>query len=593
MSQRQSSSAAGPEPAGPPARVGAVVGGAVLARRAVVRVGAVIAGVAAGVVAWRRPSTAGTTPTPHRPPSFTTTSGAPVVIAAHAGILRPAGATPVPGAQRLQVVVHASEPCTVKVQVRSVTAARAFESTWTPTTVGLDRTNPVNAVKILMPEGCGAPGQVWTWSVLLAPPATAPAAPPSAATFTDPRVRTLPMRPAPGQPSSFKVATGSCSQVAHVGQPLRRVPAAAAMATAGLTEFVHLGDTSYVDTWTELDESTAANRYTKFAWGARMHVSQSDFAALYAKVPTRTIIDDHDAGPDDCYALNTYPEARQVLTDCFAGSWFDEAGFDLDHPSSVSYDHWSIGEADFFLLDNRFWRDGGGRRTGVYGVATYPSQLGDTQQRWLISALRSSSAPIKIIYCPRTFRHFYAKGEQDRLLDVITGKDGGPAVGGVVVFASGDMHAAAITRLDRTAAVYEVQCAPIANTTLHTLKPLFDWQVARGYSLLWLNTADGKPGQAASNAWGEFEINTLDPSKRTLTVRLRGETGAVLKELVIPVPSGTPSPSPTTTRPTSSTTTTRPTSSTTTARPTSSTTTARPTSSTTAPKPTSGTSTAG
>ncbi|MFN8076369.1 MAG: alkaline phosphatase D family protein [Kineosporiaceae bacterium] len=528
-----------------------------LRRRSVLgMIGAGSVGVAAAGTAGR--AIAGATKPPGPSPSFTSTKGAPKVVAAHAAVLGLTTADPVPRQQRLQVVVHTTEPCAVKIQASGGDPVAQFESPWVATRVGLDETNPVNSAKILMPAGCGEAGSAWIWRVLLAPRDTEPVAGPEAATVTDPAPRIVPVRPAPGVPSAFRVATGSCSQVAHAGQRHRGVPAAATMAASGLTEFVHMGDTSYVDTWKEFLESTPQQKYTKFAWGTRMHVSQPDFAGLYAKTPMRVVMDDHEAGPGNCYGLNVYPEARQVFEDTFAGTSFVEAGFDFDAPASVSYDHWSIGEADFFLLDNRMWRDGGTRKTGVYRGQKYVTQLGQTQQRWLIRQLRASKAPVKIIYCPRSFRHFYARQEQIHLLDVITGRDGGPAVSGLVIFATGDMHAAAISKLDGKAAVYEVQCAPLLNSTLHTMKPLLDWQIARGYQLIFMNTIDGKTGQAVSNAWGEFEIDTRDPAAKAVTVRLHRDTGEVIKELRIPVPSAT-TPSPTTTSPSPTTTSPSPT----------------------------------
>lgn len=175
--------------------------------------------VAAGMAGTVRRST-GAPVVPRPAPSFTTTAGAPRVVAAHAGLLTPGLSDPQPGPQRMQVAVHTTEPCAVKVQVDGGDAG-SFESDWTVTAVGADAGNPVNVAKTLLPEGCAATGVAWTWKVLLAPAATAADAPASAAVAVDSVTRQLPVRPAPGLRSRFRVATGSCSQVAHPGQKIR------------------------------------------------------------------------------------------------------------------------------------------------------------------------------------------------------------------------------------------------------------------------------------------------------------------------------------------------------------------------------------
>jgi hypothetical protein len=226
-----------------------------------------------------------------------------------------------------------------------------------------------------------------------------------------------------------------------------------------------------------------------------------------------------------------YPSARQVFSDVAAGTSFDNAGYSLLGPTAPSYDTWASGRAQFWLLDNRMWRDDPKDRTMQYGGARYASQLGATQQDWLLTGLAASTAPVKIVFSPRTFKQFYQQPEQQQILDWITGiKSGTPHVSGKVIFLTGDMHAGAVWKLSATRPIYEMLCAPIYNIGLHTPTALSAWQVAWGYATRFLNTADGLPGPAVSSAWGKVDIH----ADTSVTLSLVRDDGVVLHREDIP-----------------------------------------------------------
>ena len=459
-------------------------------------------------------------------PSMTTTSGKPQLLAAHCCVLGAPMAQPVVRAETMQVAAVISEPAMVKVRAwAAATPDHVVESLWTPTATGLDASNPVNVAKLRMAPGTGAAPGEWQWRTYVAKLGTAPTAPVSAAYSTDGAVRVVPARPTPGATAALSVAAGSCTQIAHPGQPNRPIVSAASIAAARPAFFVHMGDTSYVDTWNEYLQDTPNHLYTKFATGMRRHFLQPDLVSLYNKTQVRMVIDDHDSGPDNSYAANVYPQARQVLTDIAAGTSFDNARYDLIHPAAPTYDTWASGQAQFWLLDNRLWRDTPGTRPQSFHGQGYASQLGATQRAWLLSGLASSDAPVKIIFSPRTFKQFYAPAEQEEILDWITGRlSGAPKVNGTVVFVTGDMHAGAVWKLSPTRPVYELLCGPIYNTGYHTPTALTDWQVAWGYQTRFLNTVDGKPGRAISCAWGRLDIG----ADASVTVNLLRDDGTSL-----------------------------------------------------------------
>jgi phosphodiesterase/alkaline phosphatase D-like protein len=292
----------------------------------------------------------------------------------------------------------------------------------------------------------------------------------------------------------------------------------------------HLGDTSYVDTWDEYLQDTDAHTYTKFAAGLRAHFRQSDLANLYSRVPVRMVMDDHDSGPDNSYETDVYPQARQAFSDIAAGTSFDNRLYAAIEPMAPTYDTWMSGCAQFWLLDNRLWRDAPNQQLQSFAGQKYASQLGASQRAWLKASLAASSAPIKIILSPRTFTQFYTGPEQQELIDWITGyRSRTPMVSGTVVFLTGDMHAGAVWRLSPTRPVFEMLCGPMNNTTLHSPQALASWQVKWGYQTRFLNTSDGLPGRAVSNAWGRVDIG----ADNSVALNLMKDDGTLLYQELI------------------------------------------------------------
>ena len=478
------------------------------------------AGAVAGASVLKGPRRAASTPVPA--PSMTTTSRTPRILGAHAAVLGDGMASPVPRVEKMQVSVICTEPCRVKVQAWTTDApATKHTSPWLPTAVGADASNPVNVAKFFLPAGVGAREHTWRWQVWTGPVGTAPDAPLAAAFYTDGVVRTVPLRPAAGRPSKFSVAVGSCSQVAQFGEPDRPVTTVARMSTrAGITQFVHMGDETYVDTWDKWLQDSPAHGYTKFAGALRKHYHALDLLKAYDRMPTRMVGDDHDDGPDNCYAANTYAFARRAISDVAAGTTFDASSWP-DGPKT--YDTWIEGDVQFFLLDCRLYRDTPGSRPNAFLGAPYDSQIGATQRTWLKNQLAASTARLKLIFAPRAFKEFWAGAEQQEILDWITGyKQGVAHVSGAVVLATGDMHNAAVWKLSATRPVYELLCGPLANTGLHTTTALSPWQVRWGYSGLFFNTATGTPGKAISNSIGQIDVDTTGAG--AVTLRLFNES---------------------------------------------------------------------
>ena len=163
------------------------------------------------------------------------------------------------------------------------------------------------------------------------------------------------------------------------------------------------------------------------------HRNSPSLRRLIPSVPTVGIWDDHDFGPGD--AGGTYALKEGSLR-AFQRCWA-QASFGLPHTPGV-FSSVRVGPAEIFLPDSRYYKH-------LHG----PEILGEAQLNWLLSSLRASDAPVKIIASPTQvlpehpvrnewdcFRRD-APGELEAILSFIEDNN----IQGVV-FLSGDLHMA-------------------------------------------------------------------------------------------------------------------------------------------------------
>lgn len=146
------------------------------------------------------------------------------------------------------------------------------------------------------------------------------------------------------------------------------------------------------------------------------------------------IWDDHDYGSND--ACKTYPlknVTRQLFTEYWANKTYGENQQGI-------YSMFSFSDADFFLLDDRYFRD-----YQFLDDSTSPNktQLGEEQIQWLFNSLVYSRATFKFVALGGQFLNentdkesynFYKK-ERERILNfIVTNKVSG------VIFLTGDRH---------------------------------------------------------------------------------------------------------------------------------------------------------
>jgi hypothetical protein len=299
-------------------------------------------------------------------------------------------------------------------------------------------------------------------------------------------VRTLPGRPAVGNPSAFTFAFGSC---VTMGGP---IPTLAIAARSGSLFFAMLGDMGYADVKSDVQN------YQTYSRQFRAFLAQSDARQILARMPIMAVQDDHDYGKNDCWADTVVPFAAQAFADSIPGA---------NYPNPT-YRRWAVGEVDFFQLDNRRYRDA---PQGPFENGRYLSVLRSTQRNWLLAGLRRSGARVKVILSPQSFTLGYSAGERAAILRAIE-----DSVTGTVVFCTGDRHhQALISHGDRT---WELLVSPLQNATKHG--------VFKAPGILW---SDNR-----FNAVGLVDVDTLS-NQRTVTLRVVAESGIELQRHVLPV----------------------------------------------------------
>ena len=259
-------------------------------------------------------------------------------------------------------------------------------------------------------------------------------------------------------PPDFRVLIGSC---AYFNDPLYDRPGSPYGSGMGIFDVMAemqpdltlwLGDNLY---FREADFSPwgMAERYrsTRAQPALQKLLRSGQHAALW---------DDHDYGPNDANASWIYKEEARRL---FRRYWPNPSYGLVEAPGI--YTVVSVSDADFFLLDDRSYRD-------ADPMPAHPSKamLGPAQLRWLQNALQNSRAAFKFIANGSQMLGDVNHGEgwshfASERADFLSwlAKSG---ISGVILL-SGDRHHTELLRLERGALypLYELGCSPLTAGT--------------------------------------------------------------------------------------------------------------------------------
>lgn len=191
--------------------------------------------------------------------------------------------------------------------------------------------------------------------------------------------------------------------------------------------------------------------------------SLPEMQALLGSVHHYAIWDDHDYGPNDSNGSFSHKaDALEVFKLFWANTGYEIPGV----PGNVS--HFTWGDAEFFMLDNRWNRSANLRTTGE------PQILGETQVDWLINALASSRANWKfvcvggmVLSTAEVYENHIrlAPKERQSLIDRLQ-KEG---IQGVI-FLDGDRHHSEVSFMSGSAPMYDLTVSPLTSGAHTTLK---------------------------------------------------------------------------------------------------------------------------
>ena len=252
----------------------------------------------------------------------------------------------------------------------------------------------------------------------------------------------------------FSVAFGSCT---YINEPALDRPGKGYGTGYEIFESIHAkkpdimiwgGDNTYLR---EADWDSKTGIYHRYTHSR----SIKELQPLLASTQHFAIWDDHDFGPNDGDRSFYYKyETQQAFKDFWANKSY---GSDPSQKEGV-YSTFNWGDAQFFLLDDRFFKSPNDRLTGDRTI------LGTVQMEWLIDALASSNAAFKIVVIggqvlntSARFENYetYPQEKQKLLSEIESNKIKG------VVFLSGDRHFSELSKMQRPGTY-----------------PLYDWTVS-------------------------------------------------------------------------------------------------------------------
>ena len=255
-------------------------------------------------------------------------------------------------------------------------------------------------------------------------------------------------------PPAFTLAAGSCVYINDTpydrpGKPYGQDPAIfQSIANDRPQLMLWLGDNTYLRPADFQSEYGVAYRYTHTR-------STPELQKLLATSMHLAITDDHDFGPNDIGGFYAY---RLWTKSVFEAFW-PLPVHGAHHPDDLS-SYFHLNGIDFYLLDNRTWREMPGDSAQC---------LGKSQIEWLIQNLKYSRSPFKLVAIGGQVLNTYAhyenlavyKAERSYLLKRLAEEK----IKGVI-FLSGDRHMTELSRLTLGdgVVVYDLTCSPLTSS---------------------------------------------------------------------------------------------------------------------------------
>lgn len=288
-------------------------------------------------------------------------------------------------------------------------------------------------------------------------------------------------------PPSFSFAVGSCTYINETeldrpGDPYGgNYEIYESIAEKKPDFMLWTGDNTYLR---DADWNSESGIYHRFAHSRDV----VEMEKLLRTAHHYAIWDDHDYGPnnsDGSFWNKTITESA------FNDFWLNPNTNLTGEGGITSTFFW--GDCQFFMLDNRYFRNANNRNTGEKIV------IGDAQMNWLVNALKFSRATFKFIVIGGQFisdAEIYenhanlAPEERLRLLDYIEKEE----IKGVV-FLSGDRHHTELSKLER-----------------EEKYPIYDWTVSPLTSKAHIVGDEGNNNYVEGSNYGERNFGIIKVS---------------------------------------------------------------------------------
>ncbi|MEL6630901.1 MAG: alkaline phosphatase D family protein [Bacteroidota bacterium] len=211
-----------------------------------------------------------------------------------------------------------------------------------------------------------------------------------------------------------------------------------------------LGDNIYLREADFYSKTGILHRYT--------HTRKTpEMQALLASTSNYAIWDDHDYGPNN--SDYTFRE-RDFTLEAFKYFW-GNPGYGVQGQKGTTT-MFERGDAQFFMLDNRYFRDPNNKKTGARSI------LGKEQLDWFTDALISSNATWKFVAIGGQvlnsypgYENYAAISPEERLHIINTIFNEGIRN---VIFLTGDRHHSEVSKMERNGiTIYDITTSPLTS----------------------------------------------------------------------------------------------------------------------------------
>lgn len=217
-----------------------------------------------------------------------------------------------------------------------------------------------------------------------------------------------------------------------------------------------------------------------------------EYRRLVASSAVYAVYDDHDLGVNDSSGGPEpfLPEWKYESWKVFRENWVNPAYGDAPERPGCWFE-FSLGDVDFFMLDNRYYRD--------FASGT---MLGPEQKAWLFERLRASDATFKVLASGTLWTEHADKGgkdswwgvpeERNEIFDFLEREQ----IGGVILL-SADRHRSDVYVIERPKGynLYEFESSKLTNDHTHPTKEeaLFSYNEGTFFGLLRFDTTKPNP----------------------------------------------------------------------------------------------------